>query len=91
MTRIIEYTEAHYEVEEVELGRVYRWCPEGIVVECECDERPALTSSETTCPECGADHAATARQALTARQPRADEDAHPWRYWRPLKNSEPPF
>ena len=28
MTKLLERLEAHYEVEDVEMGKVYRWCPE---------------------------------------------------------------
>src|SRR3954453_24093567 len=39
VTRIIERVKAHYEVHEVELGVVYRWCPESVVVGCKCGEK----------------------------------------------------
>jgi hypothetical protein len=26
-TKVLERLEAHYEVEDVEMGKVYRWCP----------------------------------------------------------------
>jgi hypothetical protein len=74
----VEHTEAHYEVWEVEFGRVYKWCPESVVVECECGERPVLTASETACG-CGADHAATVCRELSAERS-GDEVLHPWRY-----------
>ena len=32
-------TEGHYEVREVEFGRIYRWCPESVSVGCNCGER----------------------------------------------------
>ena len=79
MTTVIEYTEGCYETQEVELGKVYRWYPECVLVECDCGETTTLTSSETTCAWCGADHAATVREELAARQ-LDDEIAHPWRY-----------
>jgi hypothetical protein len=39
-----EQTEAGYDVQEVEMGEVYTWRPESIEVECDCGERPTLTS-----------------------------------------------
>ena len=45
MTKVIERVEAHYEVQDVEMGKVYRWCPESIVVRCGCGERLSLTVS----------------------------------------------
>jgi hypothetical protein len=77
--QVIERTEGHYDVQEVEFGTVYRWCPECVVVECYCGERPALTHSESTCPECGADHVAIVREELAARRV-GDETIHPWHY-----------
>jgi hypothetical protein len=77
--QVIERTEGHYDVQEVEFGTVYRWCPECVVVECDCGERPTLTRSESTCPECGADHAAIVREELAARRV-GDETRHPWHY-----------
>jgi hypothetical protein len=65
MVRIIKHTEAHYEVREVEFGEVYRWCPERLVLECKCGERPTLTISVTACDGCGTDHMASFRGELT--------------------------
>ena len=77
---IIERTEAHYEVQEVEFGTVYRWCPKCVNIECECGERLTFTAySMVTCPRCGADHAATLREELTVRR-LEDQTLHPWRY-----------
>lgn len=79
MAKIIERVEAHYEAQEVEFGRVYKWRSESVLVECEeCGEKTILTDSETTC-ECGADHAATVPEELPVRR-LGDEDLHPWRY-----------
>lgn len=79
MMNIVERTEAHYDVQEVEFGRVYKWCPERIVVDCACGQRLVLTSSATTCDRCGADHAASLREEPAARR-LGDEALHPWRY-----------
>ena len=76
---IVEYIEGSYEVQDVEFGKVYRWCPESILIECGCGESPTLTSSQTTCVWCDADHALTIREELSARRPE-DEAVHPWRY-----------
>jgi hypothetical protein len=75
---IIERLEAHYEVEDVEMGKVYRWCPERAVLECTCGQELTLSAFNTTCPECGADHAATVEEVLEARP--EDEGDHPWRF-----------
>ena len=80
MLTIIERTEGHYEVQEVEFGKVYRWCPERVNIECECGERLTLTAySMATCPRCGASHEATLREELTDRR-LEDQTLHPWRY-----------
>jgi hypothetical protein len=41
--QILEHVNAHYEVQGLEMGTVYRWCPESVVIECECGEKPSLT------------------------------------------------
>ena len=74
-----EHTQAHYDVQEVEMGEVYTWRPESVVVECDCGERPTLTASTTTCGGCGADHKAVAREGLSDGR-LGDEAMHPWRY-----------
>jgi hypothetical protein len=45
LAKVIEKVEAGYEVEEVEMGKVYRWCPESVVVRCGCGKRLSLTVS----------------------------------------------
>jgi hypothetical protein len=74
-----EHTEARYDVQEVEMGQVYTWCPESIMLECCCGERPPLTAYTTTYGECGANHEAAAREGLDGRR-LGDAAAHPWRY-----------
>ena len=74
-----EHTKAGYDVQEVEMGEVYTWRPESIVVECDCGERPTLTASATTCAACGADHAAAVSEGLEGER-LEDKAAHPWSY-----------
>jgi len=82
--RVIERVTEYYDVQEVEFGKVYRWCPELVVLECECGERATfkrvdiIRNSVTTC-ECGADRTDSLREALDARRLR-DKELHPWRY-----------
>jgi hypothetical protein len=78
MVTVIERTEGRYEVQDVEFGSVYRWCPECVIVECDCGERLTLTSSIVTC-RCGADHTALVREELMAIGVLGDEALHPWR------------
>ena len=80
VAKIIERARARYEVEEVEYGKVYRWQPETVVVECVCGEETALTPSDTACEECGAEHTRLIRKNLPDLRPQGDEYAHPWRY-----------
>jgi hypothetical protein len=92
MTQVIMSTEGRYEISEVEHGRVYRWNPGRVVLECECGERPTLTRSESTCPECGADHAGVIGAWLgTVAGRKADEALHPWRYWHSSEDNGIPF
>lgn len=57
MATVIERSAGHYEVQEVPFGRSYAWCPDCVVVECDCGERLVLSAEDATCT-CGADHAA---------------------------------
>jgi hypothetical protein len=81
MAKVIERACARYEVEEVEYGKVYRWQPETVVVECTCGEEASLTPSEPACEECGAEYKGLVREDLSDLQPKNDEYVHPWRYW----------
>ena len=51
--RVIERAAEHYEIQDMEFGRGYRWCPEHVVIEYDCGKRLTLAPSMTTC-ECGA-------------------------------------
>jgi hypothetical protein len=94
--RIIEHTEAHYETEDVEYGKVYRWHQESVAVECEeCGKRSTHTksviiSSLIIC-ECGKDHTARIREELVFQVLDEDEDLHPWRYHHPSEGTGIPF
>ncbi|HZG64496.1 MAG TPA: hypothetical protein VEY13_13465 [Rubrobacteraceae bacterium] len=90
MITIVERTQGHYDVQEVEFGRVYRWCPECVVVDCDCGERLTLTASSTAvCCRCGADHTTTFRAELAAQR-LGDEVLHPWRYAEDRKGASLP-
>ncbi len=94
--RIVERIPAHYEAQEVEFGKSYKWCPEQVVVECgECKKRitlyrSKLLSSVVTCG-CGARSTANVREELIAEQLAEDERLHPWRYWHTSKDTGLPF
>ena len=77
MLTAVERTKGHYEVQEVDFGRVYRWCPEHADAKCECGER--LNVSATACPRCGAIRAASIGAVSTAGRSK-DQALHPWRY-----------
>jgi hypothetical protein len=74
---IVERTEGHYEVQKTSYGEAYVWCPEYVVVECDCGERLTLTSSMMATCRCGADHALLIREEFGSRRP-SDEAPHPW-------------
>jgi len=82
MAKVIECVKAQYEVQDLEMGKVYRWCPERAVVECTCGEEPTLSAFRSTCPECGADHAPIVEEVLAARPEEGNGD-HPWRSLQP--------
>ncbi len=89
MAKVIKRIPAHYEVQNVEMGKVYRWCPESVVIECDCDETLTLTASRTTCGGCGANHTAIAEEVLDPRS--EDKVDHPWRslhpYYAPIRGT----
>jgi hypothetical protein len=80
MTKVIECAKARYEVQDVEFGKVYKWRPERIVIECQCGERFSLSASMTSCVECGTDHELAVKEASTDVRP-SDQTLHPWRYY----------
>ena len=80
MLTAVKRTGGHYEVQELDFGRVYRWCPERVDIECECGERLDVTAVSTaTCRRCGTNHAANIQEELTAGRSE-DQALHPWRY-----------
>src|SRR5215204_6372655 len=87
--KVIERVAEHYDVQEMEFGRSYRWCPEGIVVECDCGERKTLKrldittgSDVTSCEECGAQVLSGIREEVVIDLLLDKDDAaiHPWHY-----------
>ena len=84
MSKVIERTQGHYEVQETSYGEACVWCPECMVIECDCGERPVLSASLTTCG-CGTDHRAVVWEQLASRRS-SEEVSHPledeYREWR---------
>ena len=68
MAKVIEYVEAGYEVEEVEMGTVYMWCPESAVIECDCGQSFTVegTAKAASCPRCDAEHRGVLRGWLAS-------------------------
>jgi hypothetical protein len=94
--RITQRTKGHYETQDVEYGKVYKWHPESVEIECEeCGNRSthtrsSLISSLITC-ECGKDRTAGVREELVFLVLDEDEELHPWRDWHPSKDTGIPF
>lgn len=91
--KIVKRIPAHYDAQEVEdLGRVYRWCPEQVVLECgacgmrKTFKRSKLMASLVSC-ECGARCSARVLEELLIEQLAEDERIHPWRYWHTQENA----
>ncbi len=84
MTTVIERIRGHYEVQETSYGEAYVWCPECVVIECDCGERPVLSASLSNCG-CGTDHRALVWKELASKRS-SEEDSHPledeYRQWR---------
>ncbi len=83
--QVIERIAAHYDAQEVEFGRIYRWCPECVVVECDCSERMTLKrldiiiDSGVICEECGAKVSPRIREEVVIELLDEDDAAiHPW-------------
>ena len=81
MAKVIERLQAHYEIQDVAMGKVYRWCPQSLVLECTCGEELTLTAPEAACEQCGAEHTGLLTQDLTESRLRGGEETHPWRYY----------
>ena len=82
MTKIIERLQAHYELQDLPMGKVYRWCPESVVVKCSCSNREVFSAARTPlCSRCGADHTDITQEVLEARP--KDKVDHPWRSIQP--------
>ena len=77
VVKVLECVGEHYKVQDVQRAKVYRWCPAAVLLECECGERPTLTSSTTTCFRCGTDHMDVFAELLGIHK--EDEDHYPWR------------
>ena len=88
--KVLERREGHYETQDVSFGKVYRWCPQCVVIQCVCGEKVTLTSSRTIC-QCGADHARLIREELACRKPKDEAALHPWRLWHSSESSGIPF
>ena len=90
--KIIERVEAFYDVQEVEFGRVYRWSPGYLVLECECGESLSLSACmpSSYCPECATDHTPAVQEELLDRR-LGDEALHPWRYSEAREDGGIPF
>jgi hypothetical protein len=75
VTQIIERVKAHYEVQAVEMGTVYIWCPESVVIECDCEQKVTTEGAEVAfCPRCGAEHTGVAREL--GGKPLTEEEAY---------------
>jgi hypothetical protein len=88
--KVLECVEAHYDVQAVEFGRVYKWRPKCVLIECECGERLSLSASVTFCGACGSDHMAFVKEELAAQRQK-EEVLHPWRYDRDRQDVGLPF
>ncbi len=83
-SKVIECVLPHYMVQDVEIGKVYRWRPQSVVVERECGENQTLSASKQACDECGADHRPVFKEVLEAHPDEEEEEFdHPWRSPRP--------
>jgi hypothetical protein len=84
MAKVIECAQAHYEIQDLEFGKVCKWRSERILAECECGENQTLSASKHACEECGADHRPLVEEVLESHLGENKEwFDHPWRSLRP--------
>jgi hypothetical protein len=76
MTTVIEHSEGHYEARSMSYGRAYVWCPECVVVECDCGETVVLTASASVC-WCGIDHEPLVEETMASGNLQ-HATTHPW-------------
>ncbi len=81
---VVEGTEGRYETHDGEFGKVYRWCPECLLVKCDCGEMTTLDDYDTTCVWCGADHTSIVQEELAPRW-LEDEAVHRYAIWEHAK------
>jgi hypothetical protein len=63
----------HYETQDVEFGKVYKWVPADALIECECGQlftTEGITAS--SCPRCSADYTRAVRR-LVGQPPKEDD------------------
>ena len=77
MVKVVECIGARYELQDVQMGKVYKWCPAIVTVQCGCGETLTYSSSRTTCFRCGADHTDVLAEVLGIHE--EDEGHSPWR------------
>jgi hypothetical protein len=76
LAKVIEKVEACYEVEKMEFGTLYRWCPESVVIECDCRQSFTIKGAkDAACPRCGADYSGGVGRGL-ASKPLTEEEAY---------------
>ena len=92
-TKVVERVDARYDIQELQVGKVYKWRPESLLIECECGQRTTLTVSDTTCEECAKEHIDLLEEALRDQRKRqrrlGEEDLHPWRYAEDSEEEDP--
>jgi hypothetical protein len=76
LAKVIDRLEACYEVEEMEFGTVVRWCPESVVIECDCRQSFTVKGAkDASCPSCGVDHSGGVARGATDK-PLTEEEAY---------------
>jgi hypothetical protein len=68
----VERVEGHYETQDVEFGKVYKWVPADALIECECGQLFTIEGITTSCPRCSADYTGVVRRLKG--QPSKEDD-----------------
>lgn len=84
----VEVEAPRYEAQEIPFGRVYKWLPPKVALECSCGNLCVFTRArDARCALCQRDHAAAVEEGIA----QADGEGlmHPWQDWTELAEAIP--
>jgi hypothetical protein len=91
VAQVITSTGGYHELVEIEFGRVYKWPPEVVTLQCTGGKQSNLGIFVTDCEGCGADYAPVIREWLASARRPVEDETHPWLYAGHRGGDELPF